>query len=45
MKKIIAQGDYWVCDNMDTLAPIIEQGVEFLMSDKTLAKFDIFTNL
>jgi hypothetical protein len=35
MIKIIAQGDYWVCENMDTLAPIIEQGVEFLMSDNS----------
>lgn len=31
--KIIAYGNYWVCSNMDTLAPIIEEGVEYLLSD------------
>lgn len=32
-KKIIAHGKYWVCENMDNLAPIIETGTEYLLSD------------
>ena len=31
--KIIASGIYWVCENMDTLAPITEEGIEYLLSD------------
>lgn len=33
MAKVIAKAEYWVCGNLDLLAPIIEQGIEYLMSD------------
>ena len=33
MKKIIAVGTYWKCENMDMLAPIIEEGYQYLLSD------------
>lgn len=32
-RKIIACGNYWVCENMDTLAPICETGYQYLLSD------------
>ena len=32
-RKIIACGEYWDCANMDTLAPITEVGMEYLLSD------------
>ena len=35
MKKIIAEGRYWVCENLDLLSPIIECGTEYLLSDNT----------
>lgn len=35
MTKVIAKGEYWVCENLDLLAPIIEQGIEYLMSDNS----------
>lgn len=35
MNKIIAFSNYWKCSNMDTLAPIIEEGIEYLLSDST----------
>ena len=34
-RKIICSGNYWVCENMDNLAPIIETGVQYLLSDGT----------
>lgn len=36
--KIIASGNYWVCENMDTLAPIIEEGTMYLLDDGTTTK-------
>lgn len=36
--KIIARGFYWVCENMDLLAPIIETGMEYLLSDGTIRR-------
>ena len=35
MKKIIAEGRYWVCENLDLLSPIIECGTEILFDDDT----------
>ena len=35
MTKIIASSKYWKCENMDNLAPIIEEGTEYLLSDGT----------
>lgn len=35
MIKVIESAEYWECENMDFLAPIIEQGIEYLMSDNT----------
>lgn len=32
-RKIIACGNYWVCENMDLLAPICETGYQYLLSD------------
>ena len=37
--KIISSGNYWICENMDTLAPIIEKGTEYLLSDGTTRCF------
>ena len=38
MKKIITSGKYWICENMDNLAPIIEEGTEYLLSDGSRIK-------
>ena len=35
MTKVIAKAEYWECENLDLLAPITEQGIEYLMSDNT----------
>lgn len=35
MIKVIDKAEYWICENLDLLAPIIEQGIEYLMSDNT----------
>ena len=35
MKKIIASGKYWICENLDMLSPIIECGIEILFDDDT----------
>lgn len=32
-RKIIASGNYWICENMDNLAPICETGTSYLLSD------------
>lgn len=32
-RKIIACGNYWICENMDLLAPICETGIRYLLSD------------
>ena len=37
-KKIITSGKYWICENMDNLAPIIEEGTEYLLSDGSRVK-------
>lgn len=37
--KIIASGSYWICENMDNLAPIIETGMMYLLSDGSTRKF------
>lgn len=36
MRKIIDGCYYWVCENFDLLAPIIEEGTEYLLSDNSL---------
>lgn len=33
--KIITSANYWVCENMDLLAPINEDGIEYLLSNNT----------
>ena len=35
MIKVIARAEYWECENLDLLAPIVEQGIEYLLSDNT----------
>ena len=37
--KIIRTGNYWKCANMDTLAPIIEEGIMYLFNDGSKKKF------
>ncbi len=37
--KIIKKSKYWICDNMDIWAPIIEEGMMYLLSDGTIQKF------
>lgn len=34
-KKVVALGRWWVCENMDLLSPIAEEGVEILYNDGT----------
>jgi hypothetical protein len=35
MKKVVLKAEYWECENLDLLSPIIEQGIEYLMNDNT----------
>ena len=39
MKKVIDSGRVWKCSNMDTLAPIEKEGIEYLFDDNSREVF------
>ena len=35
MNKFIAKGHWWKCENLDTLSPIVDEGIALLLTDGT----------